>query len=76
MQSYLGLPFMTADEIDNSADPINIKIFKNLMDDLSNELQVVLITHDADSLSEYIQNERVSFTNLGTGGGLVEKPGK
>ena len=76
MQSYLGLPFMTADEIDNSADPINIKIFKNLMDDLSSELQVVLITHDSNSLSEYIQNERVSFTNLGTGGSSVEKPGK
>lgn len=76
MQSYLGLPFLTADEIDNAADPINIKTFKNLMDELSRELQVVLITHDEKSLSEYIQNERVSFTNLGTGGSSSEKPGK
>lgn len=64
IQTYLGLPFLCLDEVDNSADPYNTKVFKGLMSELSEKLQVILITHEAESLNEYIQDDKVSFVNL------------
>ena len=64
VQTYLGLPFICIDEVDNSADIVNAKLFKDLMNELSSVLQVILITHETDSLNEYIQDGRVSFINL------------